>query len=589
MRRILKALWSSLALFLAFASLAQAHSESYSFTFFEGTQYPLDVVFLRGHSDGPTIMVQGGIQGDETSGFITAQVLTRANVRKGNLIIVPRANIPSINLRKRQINVDMNRRFDQDYNIFYEDRLARVVRFLLSQSNALIHLHEGSGFYNPTYVDNLRNPKRYGQSIIVDALVYGQWNLGNTVDTALAELNPGISPENYRFKLFNTRTFDNNTNYEEMRKSLTFYALTALDIPAMAVEVSKNISQLDWKVHRQLEATIVLLRQYGVEADLPQVLPEDLDCLAGNTALRVNGQRLAPGETIDIAPGSPLTFEPMDKPASGPAPSLAVFASDRPGVNLIHAPRLALDAFNNIEIRSDGRKVGSARVRLTGSISGGENVKSPVFVCWLNGRPVFLREGETLQAVLGDQLILEGIWGSSREEVLNLKGYVAKPHSNDGQDCGWEIILDPENFMDKYQLKSRAEVAARLRVVRETPGMRRSEFYIAVMPRTIHALRLKSDTGQSLFIPWQPGGNFPLPEGRYVLEDAWSNGPADKLLTTANNLPVRTGASLAVSSGKPLQLALRQATTFAPMGAMTFTAAQPAAAAAGRCPRHATR
>ena len=126
-----------------------ARAGSWEHSFFSGTQYPLRVVYLEGELPGPTIMVQGGIQGDETAGFVTAQLLTRARITRGNVIILPRANVPSINLRKRQINVDMNRRFDQNYNRFYEDRVARVIRFLLAQSDAFIHLHEGSGFYDP--------------------------------------------------------------------------------------------------------------------------------------------------------------------------------------------------------------------------------------------------------------------------------------------------------------------------------------------------------------------------------------------------------------------------------------------------------
>jgi hypothetical protein len=590
-KRTLNIAWISLFLLLCAASAAFAASERYVFTFFEGTQYPLTVVFLRGEENGPTIMVQGGIQGDEPSGYITAQILSRSHVRKGNLIVVPRANVPSINLRTRQVNVDMNRRFDRDYNLFYEDRLARVVRFLLAQSDALIHLHEGSGFYHPTYVDNLRNPMRYGQSIIIDTLVYGRWNLGRTVDDVLAKLNPGISPEIYRFQLFNTRTFDDHTNYSEMRKSLTCYALTALNIPAMAVEVSKNITQLDWKVQRQLEATEALLRHYGVDLDAPEVSSSVVADYADAVRVRINGKTLSPGQTIDLAPGAPLTVETEDE-SNVLSPAISVFASDRPGVNLINTPRLALDSFQKLEVRSDGKMVASARVRVQGQLSGGEDMRPPVFVCWLNGKPHFVREGETLPALVGDQLILEGIWGSSREEVLNFKGYVAQRSSNNGQDCGWEIILDPDNFMDKYRLDEEADSdrdraedalarwagrapeqdAARFRIVRETPGQPRSEFYVAVRPRTVHALRLLDDQGKSVVVPWRPGDEFRLPEGSYVLEDAWSNGSADKLLTTANDMPVRTGASVRVSKDSILRLCLRQATTFASMGSMTLTA-----------------
>ncbi|MGE4292923.1 MAG: M14/M99 family metallopeptidase [Desulfovibrio sp.] len=595
MKRTLSLAWISLCLLLWAATAAGAAPERYVFTFFEGTQYPLTVVFLHGEQSGPTIMVQGGIQGDEPSGYITAQILSRSEIRTGNLIVVPRANVPSINLRQRQVNVDMNRRFDQDYNLFYEDRLARVVRFLLARSDALIHLHEGSGFYHPTYVDSLRNPLRYGQSIIVDALVYRNWDLGRTVDDVLAKLNPKISPESYRFQLFNTRTFDDGTNYSEMRKSLTCYALTALNIPAMAVEVSKNITQLDWKVKRQLEATEALLRHYGVDVVVPEVNADMIADYADDVRVRINGKPLAPGQIIDIAPGAPLTVETDDE-SNALSPAISVFASDRPGVNLINTPRLALDSFKGLEVRSDGKKVASAQVRLQGNLSGGEAARSPVFVCWLNGRPHFVREGQTLGVLVGDQLILEGIWGSTRDEILNFKGYVAQRYSNDGQDCGWEIILDPDNFIDKYRLdedditpRDTAEEAlahwagrsvgrseaARFRVVRETPGQARTEFYIAVRPRTVHALRLLDAQGESVLVPWQPGGEFRLPEGSYVLEDAWSNGPANKLLTTANDMPVRSGASVHISREATLRLCLRQATTFASMGSMNLTARGP--------------
>ena len=143
LKRILPSmLWVFLATTVA---IPHAFAGSWEHSFFSDTQYPLRVVYLEGELPGPTIMVQGGIQGDETAGFVTAQLLTRARITRGNVIILPRANVPSINLRKRQINVDMNRRFDQNYNRFYEDRVARVIRFLLAQSDAFIHLHEEIG------------------------------------------------------------------------------------------------------------------------------------------------------------------------------------------------------------------------------------------------------------------------------------------------------------------------------------------------------------------------------------------------------------------------------------------------------------
>ena len=546
---------------------------SWEHAFFSGTQYPLKVVFLQGDLPGPTIMVQGGIQGDESAGFITAQLLSRSTVTRGNLIVLPRANVPSINLHKRQINVDMNRRFDQDYNRFYEDRVARVIRYFLCQSDAFIHLHEGSGFYNPTYVDNLRNPMRYGQSIIVDTLVYDKIDLEHTVNSVLDELNTHIPARDYQFKLFNTRTFDKATDYPEMRKSLTCYALAQHNIPAMAVEVSKDIRQIGWKVRQQLSATILLLGRLGVHVTPPAFTDADVKAYARrDVRVKVNGRPVTSGGVINLAPGSTLAVETV---ADGPrefAPELALFASDRPGVNLMNARRMVLERFSELELRSDGERVAQTQVHWTGKLPSSLSDDKPIFVCWLNGNPLFVHEGDVLHTVLGDQLILEGIWGSDRQEVVNLKGFVAIPWANNGQDLGWEIILDPDNFIGRYDLMADSPDSFRYRVVRETPGMAPAEFYVDIAPRTVHALRLADERGQSLLIPWTPGGSYRLPEGKYVLEGAWSNGPGNKLLATTDDLPLSMGEPFNVEYAKPLKLTVRQATTFGDIGTMTFTA-----------------
>jgi len=518
-------------------------------------------------------MVQGGIQGDETAGFVTAQLLTQAKITRGKVIILPRANVPSINLHKRQINVDMNRRFDQDYNRFYEDRVARVIRFLLAQSDAFIHLHEGSGFYNPTYVNNLRNPKRYGQSIIVDTLVYQKIDLAHTVNSVLDELNQSIGTSDYQFKLFNTKTFDQGTDYPEMRKSLTCYALAEHGIPAMAVEVSKSIRQIDWKVRQQLSATIMLLNRFGVHVTPPDFSDADVRAYARKgVQVSINGRIMEKDGVINLAPGATLDVEQISAGPTEFAPELALFASDRPGVNLMKARRMALEPFSELELRSDGKRVARTQVRWTGKMPASPGDDNPVFVCWLNGNPIFVRDGEVLRTVIGDQLILEGLWGSDQQEIVNLKGFVAIPWANNGQDMGWEIILDPDNFMSKYSLKSDRPGATRYRVVRETIGAQTASFSIDIAPRTVHALRLADKQGQSLLIPWTSGGSYLLPEGEYVLEAAWSNGPGDKLLATAGTLPLDLGTSFTVDYIKPLELTVRHATTFGDLGTMTFTA-----------------
>ena len=88
-----------------------------------------------------------------------------------------------------------------------------------------------------------------------------------------------------------------------MRKSLTCYALAQHKIPAMAVEVSKNITQIAWKVRQQLAATILLLSRFGVHVTPPDFTDADVQAYARQGRLRQR-QRQEGGQRRDHQPGS---------------------------------------------------------------------------------------------------------------------------------------------------------------------------------------------------------------------------------------------------------------------------------------------
>lgn len=533
-------------------------------------------------------MIQGGIQGDEAAGYLTAQILTRATVENGTLLIVPRANVPTVNVRKRQINVDLNRRFDKDYNAYFEDRLARVIRYLLSRSDALIHLHEGSGFYRPTYEDVLRNPKRYGQSIIIDTTVFqNRINLAEVANNVLTELNRPIASD-YRFTLFNTQTFARNTTHPEQRKSLTYHALKDVGIPALAIEVSKDIIQLGWKVIQQLRATALVLEQYGIRIKLPDITEAEIDRYARQKGLvKVNGKKVVPGGelTLSVPSGSRIEAEqePADySPEWEPVP--AVFASDRPGVNILDTPRLALTPISSLDVCADGTRLSSVKITNPDQRAGIRHRPAPgapLFVCWLNKKLHFIPAGETLEAVDGDQFVIEGIWGGvtpPSEEILNFKGYVAQLGRNSGQDVGHEIILDPGIFLGRFV--ERGDNSCRCRIVRETEGQKPVEFYVHIRPRMVNALVLQNAEGRTRLVPWVPGSAVSLPAGTYTLIDIWSNGGRDKIVMTCDEEAIPWKTTFTVFRGQTATVSLRLATTFREMGHMAFSGVAPALQAA---------
>ena len=79
--------------------------------FFEGTDHELHVYRIHGKISGKTLLLIGGIQGDEPGGFLSVDHYADISLAKGNLIVVPRANFQSIIYQRRKINADMNRKF----------------------------------------------------------------------------------------------------------------------------------------------------------------------------------------------------------------------------------------------------------------------------------------------------------------------------------------------------------------------------------------------------------------------------------------------------------------------------------------------
>jgi hypothetical protein len=191
---------------------------------------------------GNTLLVIGGIQGDEPGGFNAAALLvTEYKIKKGSVWVVPNLNFISIIKRSRGVHGDLNRKFaklgrsDPEF-----DTISKVKRIILDdQVDLILNLHDGSGFYRPTYVDRNHNPKRWGQSIIIDeekieAARFGQ--IGKIAKQITTVVNGSLFSKEHAYHVKNTWTKLGDT---EMEKTLTYYAVRNHK-PAFGVEVSKN-------------------------------------------------------------------------------------------------------------------------------------------------------------------------------------------------------------------------------------------------------------------------------------------------------------------------------------------------------------
>jgi len=513
-----------------------ADSNHKQYVFFKDTQYPLRVHYLQGEKPGPTIMIQGGIQGDEDAGFITSQILTRTKVHTGNLLIVPRADVPSIHIHKRQFNVDLNRRFDRDYDQYFEDRLARVIRFLIGKCDGFIHLHEGSGFHTPNRIDDLHGPHRYGQSVIIDTDVYkNRLFLARMVETVLERVNAEITPKEYSFRLFNTRTFSTQTAYPEQQKSLSFYAVKKLNIPALAVEVSKNIRDLDWKVRHQMKVVGSFLQEFGLSCTLPVVDAQEIKnwyCLP--IALRINGETVRQGP-ITLSANRKISIS-LDQGDSGSdMREYGAFIPNRPGYNMLGRTYLPLHPFKRIYLIMDGKKVADLPVRWQGKWPEVQKNDNPMWVYSLNEHIRYAPSGSAININEGDQLSIEGIWQGREHELLNVKGYVSSRRENTGQDIGIPLLASRGNFMTKY-IKNTNNYWE-FRVQRETKNTVKSALRFRVFPHTIKALELRNSGAVKTLVPAFTK-HMSIQPGTYWLSDIWATGNQSAPLVMVDEWPV---------------------------------------------------
>ena len=205
--------------------------------------------------EGSTLLIVGGIHGDEPGGYFAPMLLARYyKIESGNLWIVPNLNFDSIVKNSRGINGDINRKFakietkDKDF-----DTVAEVKKLILNPKVDLtLNLHDGQGFYRDRQIDKNFNPKAWGQATIIDQQQISNAKYGNLAEIAKKvnqETNVDLIEDVHEFNVKNTNT---KSQDKAMQQSLTYFSITN-NKPAFAIETSKNITQLSHKVFYQLK------------------------------------------------------------------------------------------------------------------------------------------------------------------------------------------------------------------------------------------------------------------------------------------------------------------------------------------------
>lgn len=219
------------------------------------------------NNNGPTLLVIGGIHGNEPGSYFAAAILSKYyTIQKGSLWVIPNLNHESIAKNSRGINGDMNRKFadidpkDPDYAIVQE------IKSIIADPSVdlILNLHDGHGFYRKEYKNTIFNPGAWGQTCVIDQTSLDSdhmyKDLNKIAEAVRNELNDGLIQDYHCFDIRNTNTrFDD----EAMKHSLTYFAINN-NKPAFAIETSKNLPTLHEKVFYQLRAIEAYMRIMGI-------------------------------------------------------------------------------------------------------------------------------------------------------------------------------------------------------------------------------------------------------------------------------------------------------------------------------------
>ncbi len=119
-------------------------------TLLEETAWETSLVVVTSPNEGPTVMVIGGVHGDEPAGYMAADTIASWAIDRGTLLVLPRANAAAIagHSRIAPAGSDLNRSFPGNPEGSPTERLAAAIVEIIDEFEPdwVIDLHEAEHF-----------------------------------------------------------------------------------------------------------------------------------------------------------------------------------------------------------------------------------------------------------------------------------------------------------------------------------------------------------------------------------------------------------------------------------------------------------
>lgn len=188
-----------------------------------GTRYATEYYVNEGPAAGPTVVIVGGMHGNETAGYMAARQFISVRPKRGRVIVIPEANKLGVKAGQRTGDHpgDLNRDFPTSASGRPGSTLAKSIWELMKEvrPDYLFDLHEGYDFHR-------LNSESVGQSIIY----YPSGDAQSMAKTMQEAVNKTISNRKHHYSLLKY----------PVKGSLARAAGMLLDTTSMILETSRK-------------------------------------------------------------------------------------------------------------------------------------------------------------------------------------------------------------------------------------------------------------------------------------------------------------------------------------------------------------
>jgi hypothetical protein len=224
-----------------------------SFEIMSGTEYATNVYVNESAFFGPTVVIIGGIHGDEPAGSTAAHRINDWEFDCGTLVVIPEANVVALEQGTRMDSSgDLNRQFPPGDTP--ETELAQELWDTITgvDPDVVIDLHTSQGIW-----ESDEEPEGYGQAIFSTQVGDAPEIASRTADYLNENYVNDSYPESYQFQ--------SAASISGERPLLVHKVAADLELPGYITEATRYETDIETRITWTKAMARSLLAEHGIE------------------------------------------------------------------------------------------------------------------------------------------------------------------------------------------------------------------------------------------------------------------------------------------------------------------------------------